>query len=453
MRLVVFCLARPTFDVELAAETARAAITSLKQTGAEIHGDATLLMDAAVLDERLSALAGQRVDGVLIVQASFCDAGMVSTIGKALSAPIAIWAFPEPRDGGRLRLNSFCGLNLGAHALGKSGRRCGWLHAPATTRPDLDNLFSQQEPAVAVRAARPGQAPPIACRVGLVGEHPAGFDTCAFDEAELKSRFGVDVERIALASLFAAAEAADGQRISQLRTKAATRLAGLADLDSKPVERSVRCYAALQDVADAHGLDGFAVRCWPETFTDYGCAMCGAMATLNEERIPASCEADMLGTVGSHLLQLLADGPTMLTDIVDFDMRDDTAVLWHCGLAPIDFCDPEFAPRATNHTNRGMPLLHEFPLKPGRITVARISQARSELKMVVGRGEMLRRAMSFTGTSGVIRFDCGAEAARRTLLDAQLEHHLSIVYGDVKQGVEAAAAAVGLPVLDLDETR
>ncbi|HIC82243.1 MAG TPA: hypothetical protein EYP07_14970 [Kiloniellaceae bacterium] len=203
-------------------------------------------------------------------------------------------------------------------------------------------------------------------------------------------------------------------------------------------------------MAEERHLDGFAVRCWPETFTEYGCAVCGAMATLNGERIPASCEADMLGTVGSRLLQTLADGPAMLTDIVDFDSDDDTAVLWHCGLAPLDFCAPDFAPRATIHTNRRMPLLHEFPLKPGRVTVARISQAKSELKMVVGRGEILRRPMSFTGTSGVIRFDCGAEAARRALIDAQLEHHVSITYGDVKAGVEAAAAAADLPLLDLD---
>ena len=161
----------------------------------------------------------------------------------------------------------------------------------------------------------------------------------------------------------------------------------------------------------------------------------------------------MLGTIGSHLLQDLADSPAMLTDIVDIDTGDDSAVLWHCGLAPLDFCDPDFAPRATIHTNRRMPLLHEFPLKPGRVTVARISQSCGELKMVVGRGEILRRPMSFTGTSGVIRFDCGAEAARHALIDGQLEHQVSIVYGDVKAGVEAAAAAAELPVLDLDQVQ
>ena len=453
MQLAVFCLARPTFDVALASETARQAVASLAESGAEIFGDAELLMDAAAVEARLAAAKERALDGVLIVQATFCDAAMTAAIGKSLTAPLAIWAFPEPRDGGRLRLNSFCGLSLAAHALGKIGRRCGWCHAPAEVAPDLAALFAAPANQPAARAATPGEALPMRCRVGLVGEHPAGFDTCAFDESDLRTRFGVDVERIELATLFEAAAAAGGERIAALQAKAAEQLEGVGDLDDKQVERSLRCYAALRDMADSKKLDGFAVRCWPETFTEYGCAVCGAMATLNGERIPASCEADMLGTVGSHLLQDLADSPAMLTDIVDFNAADDSAVLWHCGLAPLDFCDPDFAPRATIHTNRRMPLLHEFPLKPGRVTVARISQAQGDLKMVVGRGEILRRSMSFTGTSGVIRFDCGAEAARRALIDAQLEHHVSIVYGDVKAGVEAAAAAVDLPVLDLDEAR
>ncbi len=450
MRIAVFCLARPTFDVALASQTAETAVASLASSGAEVLGAADLLMDAPAVEARLNAVKDQRPDGVLIIQATFCDAAMTSAIGATLAAPVVIWAFPEPRDGGRLRLNSFCGLSLASHALGKIGRRCGWLHAPATAKPDLAALFADTGAAPAPRAARPGAAPDLACRVGLVGEHPAGFDTCGFDETELTSRFGVDVERIDLETLFAAAKAADGARIGALKSQAAKRLEGVETLDGEQVERSLRCYSALRDMAEERQLDGFAVRCWPETFTEYGCAVCGAMATLNGERIPASCEADMLGTVGSRLLQTLADGPAMLTDIVDFDSDDDTAVLWHCGLAPLDFCDPDFTPRATIHTNRRMPLLHEFPLKPGRVTVARISQAKSELKMVVGRGEILRRPMSFTGTSGVIRFDCGAEAARRALIDAQLEHHVSITYGDVKAGVEAAAAAADLPLLDLD---
>ena len=72
--------------------------------------------------------------------------------------------------------------------------------------------------------------------------------------------------------------------------------------------------------------------------------------------------------------------------------------------------DEEATPTATIHTNRKMPLLYEFPLKPGRVTFVRLSQAKGRETMVIGTGEMLRRPMAFTGTSGVVRFDRKADA-------------------------------------------
>lgn len=456
MRLAVFCLARPTFDVELAASHAAAALRSLEATGAEMIGDAELLMEGEALERRLEEAAAAAPDAALIVQASFCDAGMAKRIGERLEVPLAVWAFPEARDGGRLRLNSFCGLNLAAHALGRAGRRIGWLHAPPDARPDLEALFGEpshraplRAPAAPAENAAPALAD-LAGRIGLVGAHPEGFDTCDFAAGDLRDKFDVEVERIDLEELFSRARSADGGRVEALRKETADALTGLGDMEPEPLEKSLRSYAALSDLSAERGLGALAVRCWPETFTDYGCAVCGAMARLSGEGVPAACEADMLGAVAGRLMQALAGGPTMLTDIVDFDAADDSAVLWHCGLAPLEFCDPGFAPAAALHTNRRKPLLHEFPLRPGRVTVARISQALGEMKMVVGRGRMLTRPMSFTGTSGVIRFDAPAGRVRAALIGDALEHHLTIVYGDVKAGLESVAAATGLPVLDLD---
>ncbi len=127
------------------------------------------------------------------------------------------------------------------------------------------------------------------------------------------------------------------------------------------------------------------------------------------------------------------------------DAATDTGVLWHCGSAPLSMCDPQFKPEAQIHSNRHMPLLYQFPLKPGRITIARISQARNQTKMIVGGGEVVRAPISFTGTSAVVRFDGGTERAMRGLLDHALEHHVAIVYGDHAGAVTAAGPRMGLP--------
>lgn len=459
MRVAVFALARPTFDVPLAEAKAKAALTSLRAAGAEPLGGGALAMDAPALEARLGEIAaGPAPEAVLILQASFCDAEMARRIAAAHPGlPLAIWAFPEARDGGRLRLNSFCGLNLAAHALGKTGREIGWRCAPETAPPDLASLFGAPAPAPTLRPAR-DPAPEAAARaladlagaVGLIGTRPDGFDTCDFDAPDLKSRFNVDIQPIDLETFFSAAKDIAPARVAALHAETATRLHGLDTLEAEPLDKALRSYAALTDIAEEGGLKALAMRCWPETFTEYGCAVCGAMARLGEDGRPAACEADVLGAVGSRLLQSLAGGPSMLVDIVDMDPGDDSAVFWHCGLAPLDYCDPEARAEAALHTNRVKPLLHQFPLKPGPVTVMRISQARGALALVVGRGEMLRRPMAFTGTSGVVRLAAGTEKARAALIDGRLEHHLSIVYGDVKDGLESVAARVGLPVLDLD---
>ncbi|MEO1313816.1 MAG: hypothetical protein AAFV27_08060, partial [Pseudomonadota bacterium] len=105
--------------------------------------------------------------------------------------------------------------------------------------------------------------------------------------------------------------------------------------------------------------------------------------------------------------------------------------------------------QATIHTNRKMPLLYEFPLKPGRVTFARVSQAHGQPRMVIAGGEMQRRPMAFTGTSGVVQFDRPAEAVLADVIASGLEHHMGLVYGDHRGALRDTAAALGLPVLEL----
>ena len=111
--------------------------------------------------------------------------------------------------------------------------------------------------------------------------------------------------------------------------------------------------------------------------------------------------------------------------------------------------NPDVEPVATIHTNRKMPLLYQFPLKPGRVTFARLSQARGEPKLVISAGEMLKRDMAFTGTSGVVRFDRDADVMLSRVMDSGLEHHLGLVYGDYVDQLKSVAASLELPIVEL----
>jgi L-fucose isomerase-like protein len=192
-----------------------------------------------------------------------------------------------------------------------------------------------------------------------------------------------------------------------------------------------------------------AVRCWPQFFTDLKCAACGAMSLLTEEGIPCSCEADVNGAITQIILQTLSGGPAFGTDVVAFEAEANLAVVWHCGLAPLSMADPAVKPRGTVHSNRLLPLLMEFPLKPGRVTVARLSEAEGEYRLIVGGGEMLRAPLSFAGTAGALRFDRPAMEVADIIIREGLEHHAALTYGDVVPELSALARVLGIPVLRL----
>jgi L-fucose isomerase-like protein len=463
-RIGVLALARPTFDVPFAEENAAKAFAALDRTGHALAGSRELLFDAAAAEAAMAELEKQVLDVLLILQVTFTDASMTVKIAERAKAPLAIWAFPEPRTGGRLRLNSFCGLNLAAHALGRAGRACRWLYAAPEAeglKGDLDALLSGggSKGNSAAAGPKPSADDRIAAeavlgklkgqRIGLVGEHPVGFDTCRYDIGALKALAGVEVERIALPSLFERAKAVPADRIAATKTSVGQAISGLDGVDQPQLDKSLSIYHALEGLARDERYAAMAVRCWPEMFTDYGCAACGPMGLMNQAKVPCACEADMYGALTALALQEIAGEPSFLVDIVDMDAASDTSVLWHCGLAPLSMADPATPPAAQIHSNRKMPLLQEFALKPGRITAARFSQARNETKLVIAGGEMLSAPKSFTGTSGVVRFDRRAGDVAAALLDLALEHHVAIVYGDVRGALRAMGSEMGIPVVEL----
>jgi L-fucose isomerase-like protein len=93
--------------------------------------------------------------------------------------------------------------------------------------------------------------------------------------------------------------------------------------------------------------------------------------------------------------------------------------------------------------------LFEFTLKPGPVTIARLSEASGEYRLVIGRGEIIRAPKSFSGTSGLLHFDRPAREILDVILAEGLEHHISITYGDYADVLIAFAQLMNIPILQL----
>ncbi len=460
MKLGLLPLGRPTFDVPYAESKLTAMLAALDASGHDLAGPRTLLFDEDATIAAIEELKAADVDQVVILQVTFTDASMAVAAAAAFDQPISIWAVPEPREGGRLRLNAFCGLNLAAHALGLNGREFSWLYADpdASIPPDLaglllsDRLSGRLEAGTIPQADETGRAIASALRgrrVARIGEHPTGFDTCAYDRAEVDRLTGVEVEALELETLFDSARKADPIDVAGLRTVLDGQVPNAGEVDAEQLDRSLRLKLGLDEIRQSGKFDAFAIRCWPETFTEYGGAVCGPASMMGEARIPCACEADVYGALTQLLLQEAAKAPVFLTDLVDLDCEDGTAVVWHCGQAPMSMCDPGTEAVATVHTNRKQPLLFQFPLKAGEVTLVRLSQAFNKPKLVLSHGEMLARPAAYTGTSGVVRFDRPAGDVLQDLIASGLEHHMALAYGDHRAALKSAAGALGLPVLEI----
>ena len=466
-RIGVAVLARPTFDVPYAQEMAAAAWQRLGELGHELIGSPELILDAGALDAATAALSNEPLDALVLVQATFADATLAAAIADANPAPLLLWAIPEERTGGRLRLNSFCGINLAGYRLTREGRRYRFLYrhpsdpsatgaiatlleaplpaSPAVSEPPSVGLATAEAAVAAdeIRARLDGTT------VGIVGERPDGFEPCDYDVGLLAETAGVTAETATLPELFALAESAPADATQRVRARVATTLDGVDDVDQEDLDRSLRLHLGLRQLIDERGWSGVATRCWPECFTEFGGACCSPHSLLNDDGMPGCCEADAYGIVTSLMLQWLGNGPAFVADLVDLDPRDDTGVLWHCGMAPLAMANPDVPARATIHSNRRKPLLNEFPLRPGRVTISRLSQSRQLSRLTIGGGEMLDAPLPYAGTAGVIRFDRPVEDVMETIMTEGHEHHYGIVYGDVRPQLHALAAQLQLPVIEL----
>lgn len=433
-------IARPTFDLGLARDlTAQVAAALADYT---LVGSTELVMDGAAVQSRIAELADSRPDMLLLLQASFADSTMALELARAIDVPLLLWALPEAQVGGRLRINSFCGVNLAAHGLRRAGIACETIVA-APEDPTAHVKLRDFARAALVKRRLQG------ARIGRLGENPAGFDTCLVNRAGLRSRLGVEVPQYDLSPFFQAARESQPSQIDALAANLRARLADFDAHDADETRGTLGAYLALGELVQDEKLDGVAVRCWPEFFTDLGCSACGAMSLLSDALTPTSCEADVNGTITQLILQWLSGEPAFGSDIVAFDLDADAATLWHCGLAPLSMADPTVTPGATLHSNRAKPLLMQFPLKPGRVTLARLSEASGEFRLVIGGGEMLQAPLAFGGTSGRIRFDSGAAVVMDKLLGEGLEHHVSLTYGEHRGALEMLARMLGMPVLRL----
>ena len=459
MKIGILALGRPTFDVQYAKERLTVSLNYLSSTNHNILGSCELLLDEQDALNEINKFKNEDLDFIIIIQVTFTDSSTLLKIASCLEKPIGIWAFPEPRQSGRLRLNAFCGLNLASHTLGLNNIPFSWIYENPEKIKEakfevLINSKNSKRPEkiLAIPSLGSKKAKSIKkkihnLKIGKIGSHPDGFDTCKYNQKKLMGLCGIKVDEIDIDTFLNNSRNVKSEEIEPTLNKLKKTISCIKEVNQKELILSLKLENSLKKLQEEGAYNAFALRCWPEMFTKYGGAICAPASISTENKVPCACEADVYGAVTQLILQEVSGQPVFLTDIVDIDVDDDTGVFWHCGQAPISMCNPKIKPTATIHSNRKMPLLFEFPLKEGIVTMMRISQSFGEQKMVLSKGKMIDRPLPFTGTSGVINFDNDTKEVLNNIISYGLEHHIAITYGNHIELLSELASELKLPIL------
>ncbi len=462
---VLIATARPTFDLPTATAYADAAAALLTDLGARVIRPEGLVMSVDEIPAA-KALLDDDADLIVHVCASFADAGPALELYHDLGRPVLLWAFREPgTPGDRLLTNSFCGANLAAHALVRSGaevRLCYGNPDEPAVRAVLAEALDGRLPEAPVlpvstgeRASRDVARAALdqlrGQRIGVLGEPPSGFTPSEFDPDVLQTLFGLEVEVLALDAMFAEIENVRRPERDRELALAMEWQPSLADLENGVLDTFAAVTIALREWHENERLSALSIRCWPEFPTELGACPCSALSRLADEEVATQCERDVYGAATMLLMSALGSGPSYLVDTVEMVAEENLVRFWHCGSAATGLAaDPSDATQYT-HCNRKIGVAGNFALRPGPVIAVRLTEdpARSgSLRMLIASGTALDRPNRFQGNTADVVLDVDATRFVQSLVTGGFPHHTVLAWNDIRPGLRAIADELGIPVVE-----
>ena len=460
-RVALVATGRSTFVQEAGRSVQRRGLALLEDLGAQVRGPRDLIEFPEQIPSGLTPGPGEL--GILLC-ATFADASVAEAAFGNATGPVVLWAVRDPAPPGeRLYLNSLCGANLAAHALVRRGVPVRLVYGDPEERPVRDALGRALRGELPAVAPDPDGSRPLAAAhevaqaltglrgaaVGVVGDAPPGFTTCEFDPAWLRERLGLEVRSLDLDAAFARILAV-GEGVSRSEVAAAAaEVPSLLRLPAPAVRRMGSTVAALGSWADETAVQAVAVRCWPEFPTRFGLCPCSALGRLASRGLCTACEADVNGAATMLLLRALGAADVYLADLVRVDEPANMVTFWHCGLAPVTLAAERREARHDLHCNRGIGVAGNFALRPGRVTVARLSWSGDRHRLVIAGGEGVPAPNRFKGNSLDVRLDGDAERSVRALVEAGVEHHTVLAWGELQPQLRRAARLLELETIEL----
>lgn len=429
----VVCLARTTFDYKAAMDLYKGIQEDLnKIENVNFEFIPELVIEVEDAQKAASELSKKSIDALISISGTFHLGHLILEMNKVLNKPILLWGLNElPYDGGKIRLNSVCGVNLNASNLYKSNVRN--YHVVIGDKVDEDWID-------AIRIMKSFAT----AHIGVLGFRAKGFFNLGVYDLNMYNQLGILLDHYELDEVInmEVTESEINQRKSQIKDIFAT--GGVTD---EQVNKVSTLAVKLDKFLHKNNITALAVRCWPEFAATFGISPCAAMSLLQSENKILACEGDVEGALSMLAHASVGAETPFLFDFSQVNFEENYALLWHCGVAPCNLWDGNCERSLHTYFAGGKGVTADFVLKSGDVSILRIESALDEYRIFLSKAKGVPMDKELRGTYMKVNFEEPVRDVLDKVIYNGIAHHASVVYGNYTRCFEIFAKIKGWKVI------
>lgn len=416
---------RKTFDLEAADKQRVKSLDYIKQISESVIHPNKIITSPDELKEFLSAIDRQSVFLIIYQSVTFADGEFIQEVTNQINAHVLVWSVREPSVGGRLRFNSLTGGNSTSHYLRSENHPFSFIYGNIEEAQVQKEIQKQLSVLHTIKKLQQ-------LKIGLIGEHPPGFFFSDTNEKLLQEKIGATIVDFDLEKAFEESVKVPENEWIKMVDRAEKQVVGLKKSD-ETVKRFAQFSTHVEKEINKEEITALAIRCLPEFFSQLGAAACSTLSQFTEDGVVSACESDIHGSISMFILRELAKGEApYLGDMVHVNEASNSAVFWHCGASAYSLAHPNTGPQAGVHPNRKLGFTMEFGLKPGVVTMFRLSYSKYDgYRLLILRGQALDTPQRFNGTSVEVELETEINNTLYSLMKQGFEPHYALVYSDV----------------------
>ena len=245
--------------------------------------------------------------------------------------------------------------------------------------------------------------------LGVIGQPSDWLISSIYDEGTILQKLGVLVKDIPMEDLL---DEFDRQKVREVNP-------GLVPEVREALPGAIRIYNALKVLVETHDLGALTLRCFDLLGTVHNTG-CYALAKLNTEGIPSSCEGDVPALLSMMVAQALTGRTGFQANPARIDLQTGEMLFAHCTI-PFNMVD-EFNYDTHFESGIGVGIHGHFP--EGPVTVFKLSGTLD--RAFIAEGELFRNQYEQNLCRTQVWLRLSPDDARYFLTDPIGNHHIII---------------------------